>query len=345
MSESIFIKAMKGIEVHRPPVWFMRQAGRVLPSYLALREHYSFQELMQNPELTAQVSLLPIYDLDVDAAILFSDILVIPQALGMKLKFTDKGPQFESPIKDNPSFLYQLKPDPDSLTHIYQAIDIIKSRLTEDKALIGFCGAPFTTLCYMIQGNSAQHTFNDAIQFIYAHKKETVHLLEQITELSIEYAMQQVKHGIDTFQLFDTHAALLPDDLYIELMLPFVRRITSAIRQTGCPVIFFPKGMGLGLKQMTYDIADVISIDWQTSMMEARNLIDPSVGLQGNLDPRVLTIENQNILLSILEKYKTFGMQFQHWIFNTGHGLMPDNRIENVQLTVEWIKKTNWQRS
>jgi uroporphyrinogen decarboxylase len=345
MSESIFLNVMKGMKTDRPPVWFMRQAGRVLPSYLALREQYSFQELMEDPALTAQVTLLPIEELDVDAAILFSDILVIPQALGMKLNFTDKGPQFESPVKDNRSIIHTLKSDPESFNHIYQAIDIIKSRLSADKALIGFCGAPFTTLCYMIQGNSAQHTFNDAIQFVYRYKSETLQLLEHITELSVEYAVQQVRHGIDAFQLFDTHAGLLPDEFYLELMLPFVRRITSAVRQAGCPVIFFPKGIGLGLKRLTYDIADVISIDWQASMHEARLLMDASVGLQGNLDPRLLSIEDQGILLHALEQYKDFGQKNQHWIFNTGHGLMPDNRIENVKLTVEWIKHTHWQRT
>lgn len=345
MSDSIFLNGINGIKTDRPPVWFMRQAGRVLPSYLKLREHYSFQELMQNPELTAQVTMLPIDDLDVDAAILFSDILVIPQALGMKLNFTDKGPQFFTPIKDNHSLIHSLKSEPDTLNHIYQAIDIIKSRLKKDKSLIGFCGAPFTTFCYMIQGNSVQHTFNDAIQFIYQNRKESIQLLEQITELSVEYAVQQVKHGIDAFQLFDTHAGLLPDELYLELMLPFVQRITSAVRRESCPVIFFPKGLGCGLKQLTFDIADVISIDWQTSLDEARLMIHPSIGIQGNLDPRILSIDDQHVVLNTLEKFKNFGRKNQHWIFNTGHGLMPDNRLENVRLTVEWIKQTEWQRS
>jgi len=344
MSNSIFLDTIKGKKTERPPVWFMRQAGRVLPSYLKLREQHSFRELMQDPELTAEVTLLPVRDLGVDAAILFSDILVIPEALGMELKFTDKGPIFDLPLHKSNNPAAALKPDSSKLNHIYKAIDVIKAKKPADVALIGFCGAPFTTFCYMLEGNSTKHDFAKAINLFYNDPKTTAQIFEAITELSIEYATTQAAHGIDTFQLFETHAGLIPSELYNERVLPYVKRITTAVREKNVPVIFFPKGLGNGMAKIDFDIADFVSIDWQFSLTEARKLIDKKVGLQGNFDQRLFTINNRSILEAELEKYLTFGKENQNWIFNTGHGLSPDNSKENVKFVIDWIKKTNWNR-
>lgn len=345
MSNSIFIDTLKGIKTERPPVWFMRQAGRVLPSYLKLREKYSFRELMLNPELAAEVTLLPVNDLGVDAAILFSDILVIPEALGMNLKFTDKGPVFDTPLQDVKNQVASLKADTSKLEHVYKALDVIKKKKPEDVALIGFCGAPFTTFCYMVEGNSVNHNFSNAIKLFYNNPKMSSQILEIITELSIEYATTQTAHGIDVFQLFETHAGLIPSEMYIERILPYVKRISNAVRSKNVPVIFFPKGIGAAISQINYDVADFVSIDWQFSLSEARSLVDSKVGVQGNLDPRILAIDDKNILEKELEKYKVFGQKNLNWIFNTGHGLSPDNKVENVKFVVDWVKKTNWNRS
>lgn len=344
MSNSIFRDTILGKKTERPPVWFMRQAGRVLPSYLKLREKHSFRELMLDPELTAEVTLLPVNDLGVDAAILFSDILVIPEAMGMDLSFTDKGPVFENPLHKINDKLAALKPDSSKLEHIYKAIDVIKVRKPADVALIGFCGAPFTTFCYMVEGNSTKHDFAQAINLFYNDPKTTARIFEKITELSIEYATTQAAHGIDTFQLFETHAGLIPSELYIERVLPYVKRITNAVREKNVPVIFFPKGLGNGMAKVNFDIADFVSIDWQFSMTEARRIIDKKVGLQGNLDPRLFTIKDQSIIEAELNKFLPFGKENQNWIFNTGHGLSPDNSKDNVQFVIDWIKKTNWNR-
>ena len=344
MSSSIFIDTLKGVKRERPPVWFMRQAGRVLPSYLELRKQHSFRELMLNPELAAEVTLLPVNDLGVDAAILFSDILIIPEALGMDLKFTDKGPIFDNPLQDAKHQLSSLKADSSKLEHVYKALDIIKKQKPEDVALIGFCGAPFTTFCYMVEGNSTNHNFSNAIKLFYNDPKLSAQILEIITELSIKYATTQTEHGIDVFQLFETHAGLIPSEMYIERIMPFVNRITNAVRSKNTPLIFFPKGLGTGLTHINYDVADFVGIDWQYSLPEARALCDNKVGVQGNLDPRILSIDNKEILEAELEKYKTFGQQNHNWIFNTGHGLSPDNKLENVKFVVDWVKKTNWNR-
>lgn len=344
MSKSIFLDTLKGIKTERPPVWFMRQAGRVLPSYLKLREQYSFQELMHNPELAADVTLLPVNELGVDAAILFSDILIIPEALGMSLKFTEKGPIFDSPLRDIHNQISSLKADSSKLEHVYKALDVIKARKPEDVALIGFCGAPFTTFCYMVEGNSANHSFSNAIKLFYNNPKIATEILEKITELSIEYATTQTKHGIDVFQLFETHAGLIPSEMYVERILPFVKRITNAVRDRNIPVIFFPKGMGTGISKVNFDVADFVGIDWQYSLTEARAIIDSKVGVQGNLDPRILAIDSREILESELEKYLAFGSKNSNWIFNTGHGLSPDNKVDNVKFVVDWVKKVNWNR-
>jgi uroporphyrinogen decarboxylase len=343
MAESVFTDTLKGKSTKRPPVWFMRQAGRVLPTYLELRKQHSFSELMHSPKLAAQVTLLPVYDLGVDAAILFSDILVIPVALGMHLEFTDSGPKFDKALKDIKNPIAYLIPDASKLEYIYKSIDEIQKTKPADTPLIGFCGAPFTTLCYMIQGLSSNHTFPDAVAFLYKEKELANKLLNLITDLSVEYALNQVKHGISVFQIFETHAGLIPSELYFEMIMPFVRRISSKVRENSCPVIFFPKGVGTGIAHITPDDTDFLSIDWQTPISEARKMVHPEIGLQGNLDPRLL-LADQKTILETLEKYLHFGSRNHKWIFNLGHGFISGIPFENARFVVDWVKKTNWQR-
>ena len=343
MDNSIFSKVLKGERTSRPPVWFMRQAGRVLPSYLEMRKQYSFHELMRSPGLAAEVTLLPVYDLGVDAAILFSDILVIPEALGMELNFSDAGPKFKNALKDLDNPLASLKADASKLEYIYNVIDEIHKTKPEGTPLIGFCGAPFTTLCYMVQGLGTNHTFPDAITLIYKNKELSKQLLEAITEISIEYALSQVKHGIDAFQIFETHAGLIPQEVYFEMAMPYVRKISAAVMQTGTPVIFLPKGLGNGIKHIIPGDADFLSIDWQVPITEARCLVNPEIGLQGNLDPRLLMADKATIVKT-LETYIPFGSIETNWIFNLGHGFVPGIPFENAKLVVDWIKETNWKR-
>jgi uroporphyrinogen decarboxylase len=343
MADSIFVKTLKGEKTERPPVWFMRQAGRVLPRYLKLRESHSFSALMQSPELAAKVTLLPIDDLGVDAAILFSDILVIPEALGMELNFTDSGPKFVKPLKELSDPASALHPDASKLEYIYNAIDEVMKTKRDDTPLIGFCGAPFTTLCYMVQGLSSNHSFPDAVGILYKDKKSAHKILHQITELSIEYAVNQVKHGISAFQIFETHAGLIPCELYFEMIMPYVRKISAAVKQAGCPVIFLPKGLGTGIADIKPEDTDFLSIDWQTPLEVARKLVDPAIGLQGNLDPR-LFLADQATIKETLERYVDFGSKNHNWIFNVGHGFIPGIPFENAKMVTDWVKETNWKR-
>ncbi len=339
--DSIFTDMLKGVKRERPPVWFMRQAGRVLPSYQKLKSQYSFIEMMEDQKLAAQVTLLPIHDLAVDAAILFSDILVIPDAMGMKLDFTDKGPVFDNPITDCENPLANLKTDKTRLDHIYRAIDEIVKTRPKNTPLIGFCGAPLTVLCYMIDGRSTNHVFPKTVKYLYENKEQAKQLIDAITELSIEYAVTQVEHGINAFQLFETHAGLIPSELYEELFFPACKKILNAAREAGVPVIYFPKGLGTGISRITKDMTDFISIDWQMSMMDAHKLVDPELGLQGNLDPRVLWTDKKSIEAE-LTKLNEFASTGRKWIFNLGHGLLPDIPVENVQFAIDWIKQNDW---
>ena len=340
---SIFLDTLKGKKTDRPPVWFMRQAGRVLPSYLDLRNRHSFWQMMNDPKLAAKVTLLPIDDLGVDAAILFSDILVIPYAMGMGLEFTDEGPKFDKPLREYDNPFTKLNPDPGKLQYIYNAIDEIIRTRPDNTPLIGFAGAPLTVLCYMLQGLSSKANFPDAVAYIYKNQREVAKLVEAITDLTIVYAQQQIAHCIDTFQLFETHGGILPFDLYEKMFFPSIKKIAVAVRQKGVPFIFFPKDIGTGFASITPEICDFVSVDWQTPINTARKLVHAEVGLQGNVDPRLLFADQASIKKK-LNEYIEFGTKEYKWIFNLGHGFMPGIPYENAKFVVDWVKSTNWRR-
>ncbi len=319
----------------RPPVWLMRQAGRVLPRYRKLRENYSFRELMETPQLAADVTLMPVDDLGVDAAIIFSDILTVPTALGMQIDWTDKGPKFPQPLctLENPS--KNLKIQPEKFEHVYKAIDIV---VKEKKVpMIGFCGAPLTTLCYMIQGVSSKQNFPEAKKFFYENRSETQKLLEIVTEITVDYALKQVEHGINVFQIFESNAGLVPTDFYEEMFLPSVKKIANAVRSKGVPVIYFPKGIGCGLRLVTPDICDVAGIDWQTDIWDARKIVHKDVALQGNYDPHLL-FAPQEIIAAEVQKYRKFFAENPDWIANLGHGVLAETPIENVVFFIQKLK-------
>lgn len=343
MQRSILLETLRGKPTSRPPVWFMRQAGRVLPNYLKLKENYTFWQMMQQPKVAAEVTLMPVYDLGVDAAILFSDILVIPYAMGMGLDFTDAGPVFEKPLAERSNPLEGLNPDPSKLNYIYDVVDeIIKTR-PENTPLIGFCGAPLTVLLFMLQGLGRKGDFPDAVKFIYQNPETTQKLVDAITEFSVVYAKEQIKHGVEVFQLFDTHAGLLPFDLYRKVFLPATGKLAKAVREENIPFIFFPKGLGTGIGDITPEHADFLSIDWQTSLFTARNLVHPEIGLQGNIDPRLLFAPHKE-LEKTLNSYIEFGSKNQNWIFNLGHGFIPGVPYENARFLADWVKTTDWKR-
>jgi len=340
---NLLLDTLQGEPTSRPPVWFMRQAGRVIPEYLALREKYSFRELMTTPDLAAEVTTQPIDRLGVDAAIIFADILVIPEAMGMEVNYTDKGPKFPNPLSEIQDPLRLLNPDPNRYEYVLKALEATRTRLPEEIPLIGFAGAPLSVFLYMVQGLSGKHTFPDAMAFFFNRPKETEAIFEQITELTIQYAKDQVSHGAQVFQLFETHCGILPEKVYLQRVLPYVSRITQAVRALDIPVIYFPKDLHTGLAELPKDMADYISIDWHIPLAKARQLVPASMGLQGNLDPRIL-LTDPDTIQTILEDYLAFGREHSDWIFNLGHGVIPGTSVENARFVVDWIKQADWQR-
>ncbi len=338
---SLFLDTLKGISTSRPPVWYMRQAGRVLPSYLKIKEKYTFWQLMKDPKLAAEVTLLPVSDLGVDAAILFSDILVIPYAMGMGLDFTGQGPVFEKPLKNFDNPVARLRPEPEKLEYIYDAIGEIKKVKPENTPLIGFCGAPLTVLSFMLQGLGSRSDFSDAVKWMFAHPDNLLPLVDAVTEMTLIYVKNQIKYGIDAFQLFETNAGLIPNEFYRKVFLPSVEKIAAAVRDEDVPFIFFPKGIGDGLQMLGPQHADFISVDWLTPMGRAREILDDSIGLQGNLDPRVL-FADKKVIEAELSRFLDFGRKHQNWIFNLGHGFLPGTPFENARFVTDWIKEQQW---
>ena len=337
---SIFLDTLSGIKTSRPPIWFMRQAGRILPSYQKLKLSHSFDDLMKNKELASKVTLMPINDLGVDAAILFSDILIIPESIGMNLEFTDNGPKFHNPIVDDK--VNDLLFDPSKLNHVYSNIKEIKKN-DKKTPLIGFCGGPLTTFLFMFRGNEKDKSFNNALKFFYSNKKESIKILDKLTEASIQYVEGQIDAGIDCFQLFETYCGIIPSDLYKEIVLPLSVKILDVARDKNIPTIFFPKNFNDGLKYINSDICDFVSIDWNLSLEYAREVVDSSVGIQGNMNPRLFYSSYEEIDM-YLNGLLNFGEKNYDWIFNLGHGFLPDIDHLKVKHVVKWIKEANWNR-
>ncbi len=338
---SILLDVLNGKKTDRPPVWFMRQAGRLLKSYRDLKKKHSFETLLKTPELAIEVTLQPIRDLGVDAAILFSDILVVPEALGMELKWTNEGPRFHQSLTEG----FVLKPCPQKLIPTYEAIKGVRENLPKDKCLIGFSGGVLTVFCYMVEGLGGNGNFPEAIKYLYKHPKESEILLEAITEMSINYVEKQVQSGIEVFQLFETWAGLIPYSLYEELILPKALKILDVAKKKKIPTVFFPRGIGLGLYQLPPNIADGVSIDWQMPLKEVFHKVPKKWILQGNIDPRfILHSDTFEEIEKKLSYYKKIGERHHNWIINLGHGVLPGTPEKNVKALVNWVKQTNWKR-
>ena len=195
----------------------------------------------------------------------------------------------------------------------------------------------------MFRSDESKKGFKEAVKYLYNNRKDSIKIIEQITEASIDYVKNQVKSGIECFQLFETYCGSIPSELYTDLILPYSKKILNAAKEMDCPTIFFPKDYSLGLKSINNDLCDYVSIDWHISINEARKLVDSQVGLQGNMDPRIFYY-NEKEIENYLESISDFGKNNHNWIFNLGHGFLPDIDYKKVQKTVNWIKSKNWNR-
>jgi uroporphyrinogen decarboxylase len=338
MSNKIFIDACLRKKTPYTPVWMMRQAGRYLPEYMKIREEVgSFLNLCHNPQKACEVTIQPITRLDVDAAILFSDILVVPNEMGMKLDFIKgEGPVFEKPIETDEQ-IDALDIDAASkLTYVYDTIKLLKEQLPEEKALIGFTGAPWTLITYMIEGQGTK-TYQKCKKLIYSNPEFVHKLLKKVTEVVKKYLEQQILAGADCVQIFDSWAAALERPKYMEFSWNYMVEIAEYIKEKypHVPVIMFPKGIGAYLDDI-YGNFDVFGVDWSTPMALAKEKLGDKYVLQGNMEPcRLYSKEATKECVEALHNI----MQNDGHIFNLGHGILPDIDPENAKYFIDLVKE------
>ncbi len=338
----IFVDACFGKETPYTPVWMMRQAGRYLPEYMEVRAKAgNFLNLCHNPEMAAEVTLQPVDIVGVDAAILFSDILVVPNEMGMELDFVKgEGPVFAKPIKsiEDVEALLGGEEAADKLRYVYETIKLVREKLADDKALIGFTGAPWTLATYMIEGQGTK-TYNLVKKMIYTNPELMHKLLEKVTEVVKYYLEKQIEAGVDVVQIFDSWAAALEKPKYLEFSWKYMKDIASHIKAKypNIPIIMFPKGIGAYLDDIDGEF-DVFGVDWGTPMALAKEKLGDRYVLQGNMEPcRLYSKEATKECVEALAEIMKDGRH----IFNLGHGILPDVPVENAKYFVSLCKEVS----
>jgi uroporphyrinogen decarboxylase len=336
VKNDLLLRAMNGEACERPPVWLMRQAGRILPQYRAVRERLSgFKELVTTPSLAAEVTIQPVDELGVDAAILFSDILVIPEAMGLDYEMVEKrGPSFPQTIKSDADVdkLTAGQPAAERLGYVYEAIKEAKRGLDGSVPLLGFSGAPWTLLSYMVEGGGSK-TFSKARRLLFDDPQLAHRLLDKITETIIAYLNEKIKAGVNAVQIFDSWAGVLSRPLYREFSLPYLTRICDEI--SAVPKIVFAKDAWFALEDMAQLNCEVLGLDWTVPPGTARQWVGERKVFQGNLDPCCLYADTEFIRRNTVQMLQTFGRKH---IANLGHGVYPDTSLENVKCFVDTVK-------
>lgn len=339
LKNTLYLDALAGKPVKRPPVWMMRQAGRYLPSYRRLQARYDFFTRCETPELVAEITCLPIDEIGPDAAILFSDILVVPRALGWHVEMKPGiGPVLEGPVETAEQVLAVLPVDAAAeLSYVMRGIRATLEKLDGRVPLIGFSGAPWTLLCYMIQGRGSRD-FARAKAFCHNHPDAAQYLLELLTDLVIDYLNEQIRAGVHAVQVFDSWAGLLDPQDFNRYAMPYLKRIAAGVK--GAPVTLFAKGVWYALDQLARETdASCLSVDWTVGPRYARETVGPDVTLQGNLDPSRLLSPIPVIRKQVKTMIDQFGKD--RYIVNLGHGILPEVPVEHARAFIETVK--NWQ--
>jgi uroporphyrinogen decarboxylase len=337
MKNELLLQALKGETLERPPVWMMRQAGRYLPDFMKLKEKYDFFTRCQTPELATEITLMPIDQVGVDAAIIFSDILVVLQAMNIEVEMRDSiGPYIPQPINSKAALDQVTLPDVEEhLGYVFEAVRMTKSALNDRVPLIGFAGAPWTLLCYAVQGQGSKN-FDRAKAFCFQEPEMAKELLQRITTTTIAYLREKVKAGADVIQLFDSWGGLLSPDDYQEFSWPYLQQIVDALSGS-VPVIVFGKGCWFALQEMTRSGASALGIDWTCSARNARYLSGGQITLQGNFDPSRLLSPIHEIKTQVKQMINAFGKD--RYIVNLGHGILPNIPVDHAKAFVDAVKE------
>lgn len=340
MVNDLFLKAALRQPTPRTPVWFMRQAGRYLPEYRAVREKVDFLTLCKSPDLAAEVTIQPVDIVGVDAAIIFSDILVIPEAMGMELIVEEGkgGPRFPSPLRSSSDIARLAVPDPNvELRFVMDALKLTRERLAGKVPLIGFSGSPWTLASYMVEGHGSKN-FRYIKELIYRSPKDAHALLEKLAHAVAKYLSAQIAAGAQAVQIFDTWGGILSQDAFKEFSLRYIRQVVEEVQSNGAPVIVFCKDCGHSLNQISDVGCQMVGIDWTVDIGEARKLVGDRVALQGNLDPTILYSPPEVIRREVKSILAKFGKGAGH-VFNLGHGILPDAPVEHVKEFVRSVKE------
>ncbi|WP_107830209.1 uroporphyrinogen decarboxylase [Mucilaginibacter yixingensis] len=336
--KDLFIKAAFSEQTERPPVWMMRQAGRFMKEYWDIKNKYSFLEMCKTPEIAADVTMLPVDLLGIDAAILFSDILVTAEAMGGELSFSaGVGPQFANPVRTKAA-VDALDTDVlPKLQYVADAIKVIQQRLNGSIPLIGFAGAPFTVMSYLVEGGSSRDF--KTTKLLLHNEPELAHqLLSKIAKVTADYLNLQIAAGVNAIQIFDSWAQALAWDDYKEFSHRYITEIISQLNRKDIPVISFCKGSSVFAPLMAEAKPDVISIDWNVDLLDIKKRLPQGIAVQGNLDPHILYADKKVIKERIHRLFERMRGE-NGFIFNLGHGIMPDIPFDNVKYAVEVIKE------
>lgn len=336
LKNDLLLKALKGEKVSRPPVWIMRQAGRYLPEYRKIREKYDFFTRCHTPELASEITIQPIRRFQMDAAILFSDILVVPQAMNVEVQMKPGvGPLIPNPVRTNKDLESIEIPDiKERLGYVMDAIKMTKEKLEDEVPLIGFAGSPWTVFCYVVEGKGSKN-FGKAKALCFEQPELAARLLQQITDTTILYLKAKIKAGVDAIQIFDSWGGLLSPQDYDRFSWPYIQQIIVALK-TKVPTIVFAKGCWFALDKMAQSGTSALGVDWTITPQLARQWTNNSITLQGNMDPAILYSAPDTIKEETKKMIDGFGVQ--NYIVNLGHGILPDIPLENVTAFVETVK-------
>ena len=338
IKNDLYLRALRGETVERPPVWMMRQAGRYLPEFIALRYQYDFFTRCQTPELAAEITVQPIRRFPLDAAILFSDILVVPQAMGIDFKMKESvGPWLDTPIRSLEQVQnLQVEGAEENLKYVYDAIDITLQKLENEIPLIGFAGSPWTLLCYCVEGKGSK-SFDIAKSFCFTQPEAAHLLLQKITNVTIAYLKRKVQSGVSAVQIFDSWGGMLSPEDYQEFSWKYINQIVEALAPE-VHVVVFAKGCWYALEEMTKSKVSALGVDWTITPELARKFTNNSITLQGNFDPARLHSSPEVIRKMVHEMIHRFGKD--KYIANLGHGILPNIPVENaeafIRAVVEW---------